>query len=279
MIICCCAARLVQCCPKFHRGQAFNVYEPQGGIRMLKGKNAIITGARRGIGRATVEAFAKNGANIWACARQPDAEFEAALCEVAEKHGVFAKAVYFDLCSDDAVKAAVREISKEKLPVDILVNNAGMAHGGTLGMTSVDKIREVFSVNFFSQLLMTQLAAKLMIREGGGSIVNLASVGGLEANPGYIAYGSSKAAVIWATKSLAKEYAPYHIRVNAVAPGLVDTEMGHYRQANELEKVMNRTPMGRMAQPEEIADAIAYLASEKASYVTGHILVVDGGRL
>ena len=258
--------------------RVLDTYEPQGGIRMLKGKNAIITGARRGIGRATVEAFAKNGANIWACARQPDAEFEAALCKISGEHGFFVKGVYFDLCRDDAVKAAVREISKEKLPVDILVNNAGMAHGGTLGMTSVDKIREVFSANFFSQLLMTQLVAKLMIRNGG-SIVNLASVGGLEANPGYIAYGSSKAAVIWATRSLAKEYAPHHIRVNAVAPGLVDTEMGHYRQENELEKVMNRTPMGRMARPEEIADAIAYLASEKASYVTGHILVVDGGRL
>lgn len=246
---------------------------------ILEGKNAIVTGARQGIGLAAVKTLAREGANIWACARQPDPEFEAALRETAEEHGVFAKAVYFDLCSDDAVKTAVREISKEKLPVNILVNNAGVAHGGTLGMTSIDKIREVFSVNFFSQLLMTQLVAKLMIRKGGGSIVNLASVGGVETNPGYIAYGSSKAAVIWATKSLAKEYAPYHIRINAVAPGLVDTEMGHYRQENELEKVINRTPMRRMAQPEEIADAIAYLASDKASYVTGHILVVDGGRL
>ena len=245
----------------------------------LKGKNVVVTGARRGIGLAIVKAFANEGANIWACARQPDEDFEKALHQLEQEYGVWAKPVYFDLRSEHEVKAAIQGISKEKLPIDVLVNNAGVAHGGTLAMTSIDKIKEVFAVNFFSQLLLTQLTAKLMIRQKGGSIINLASVGGLETNPGYIAYGSSKAAVIWATKSLAKEYAPYHIRINAVAPGLVETEMGHYRQENELEKVLNRTPMKRMARPEEVADAVVYLASDKASYVTGHILVVDGGRL
>lgn len=246
---------------------------------VLRGKNVIITGARRGIGLAAVQAMAREGANIWACARKKDTEFEIQLQKVAEEFQVWVKPIYFDLCEDIAVKEAVREIAREKLPIDILVNNAGIAHSGTLGMTSIDQIRKVFSVNFFSQLLLIQLTAKLMIRQKEGNIINIASVGGLEANPGYIAYGSSKAAIVWATKSLAKEYAPYHIRVNAVAPGVTDTEMGYYRQEDELKKVLERTPMKRMAKPEEIADSIVYLASEKSSYITGHVLVVDGGRL
>lgn len=246
---------------------------------ILKGKNVVITGARRGIGLATVKAMAKEGANVWACARKKDIEFEIQLQKLAEEFQIWIKPVYFDLCDDAAIKEAVSEMAREKNPINILVNNAGIAHNGTLGMTSIDQIRQVFSVNFFSQLLLIQLISKLMIRQKQGSIINIASVGGLEANPGYIAYGSSKAAIVWATKSLAKEYAPYHIRVNAVAPGLTDTEMGYYRQENELQKVLDRTPMKRMAKPEEIADSIVYLASEKSSYITGHVLVVDGGRL
>ena len=107
----------------------------------------------------------------------------------------------------------------------------------------------------------------------------MASVGGLEHEPGYLAYGSSKAALIWATRSCAKELAPHNVRVNALAPGLVDTEMGSYRNQTELDKVLARTPAGRMGSPGEIAEAIAFLASDRASYITGEILSIDGGRL
>ena len=106
----------------------------------------------------------------------------------------------------------------------------------------------------------------------------MASVGGIEATEGYLAYGSSKAALIYATKVMAKELGKYGICVNAIAPGLVDTRMGHFKTEKELEKVLDRTALGRMAFPEEIADAIVYMASEQASYVTGHVLVIDGGR-
>lgn len=246
---------------------------------MLKGKNAVITGARRGIGRAAVECFAGYGANIWACARKPDEAFEADMAQLAERYGVWIKPVYFDLADGGETAAAVKGILAEKLPVDVLVNNAGVPHGGTLFTTSIAKLREVFAVNFFSQVALMQYFGKYMLRKKSGSIINMASVGGLEHEPGYLAYGSSKAALIWATRSCAKELALHNVRVNALAPGLVDTEMGSYRARAELEKVLARTPIGRMGNPGEIAEAIAFLASDKASYITGEILSIDGGRL
>lgn len=245
---------------------------------LLDGKNAIVTGARRGIGRAVVEVLAENGANIWACAREQDEAFEADMAGLAGRCGPWVRPVYFDLADEGQTKEGVKSILKEKLAVDVLVNVAGVAHGGLLSMTPMSKLKEVFEVNFFAQVLVMQLVSKQMMRQKSGSIINLASVGGIEANPGYLAYGSSKAALIWTTRSVAKELAPFQIRVNAVAPGLTETRMGNYREEEELEKVLARTPMRRMARPSEIADAVLYLASDMSSYVTGHVLVVDGGR-
>lgn len=246
---------------------------------MLKGKNAVITGARRGIGRATVECFAGYGANMWACARKPDEAFERDMAELAQRFGVWIKPVYFDLADSEEMSAAVKGILAEKLPVDVLVNNAGVPHGGTLFTTSLTKLHEVFEVNFFAQIALMQYFGKYMLRKKSGSIVNMASIGGLEHEPGYLAYGSSKAALIWATRSTAKELAPHGVRVNGIAPGLVDTDMGSFRNGAELEKVLARTPAGRMGNPNEVAEAIAFLASDKASYITGEILSIDGGRL
>ncbi len=246
---------------------------------MLQGKNAVITGARRGIGRAAVERFTSYGANVWACVRTPDADFEAEMAALAERYGVWIRPVCFDLTNGEAMRTGVKQILAEKLPVDILVNCAGVPHGGTLFTTSVDKLHEIFEIDFFAQIALMQYFGKYMLRRRRGSIVNVASVGGLEHEPGYLAYGSSKAALIWATRSCAKELAPHGIRVNAVAPGLAETRMGRYRTPEELEKVLQRTPIGRMAEPEEIAEAIAFLASDHASYITGEIMRVDGGRL
>lgn len=246
---------------------------------MLKGKNAVITGARRGIGRATVERFAGYGANVWACARKPDDAFEQDMAQLAQRYGVWIKPVYFDLADSAEMAAAVKGILSEKLPVDVLVNNAGMPHGGTLFTTSMAKLQEVFTVNFFAQIALMQYFGKYMLRRESGSIVNVVSVQGLEHNPGTLAYGSSKASLIWATQSCAKELAPHGVRVDAVAPGLTDTYMGHYRESAETERILSQISMGRMAIPDEIAEVIAFLASDKASYITGEILVADGGKL
>ena len=241
-------------------------------------KNAIITGSNRGIGAVVLEELASRGYNVWACARKQNPDFEERLKILSNKSGVWIKPVYFELSNEDEIKAGLKSIMSEKLPIDILVNNAGMAFGGLMTMTPIAKLKEVFEVNYFSQILMMQLVARVMMRQKSGCIINMASVGGIETNPGYLAYGSSKAALIWATKCVAKELGPYGVRVNAVAPGFTNTSMGHFNKDEELNKMIEKTSLRRMASPEEIAKGVAYLASEDASFVTGHVLVIDGGR-
>ena len=244
----------------------------------LQGKNAIVTGSNRGIGFATVKRFAQEGCNVWACARKQNEVFENELKLLSEQYHVWIKPVYFELSDETEIKEGLKIIMGEKLPIDILVNNAGIPYGGLMMMTPVSKLKEVFEINYFAQIQITQLVVRIMMRQKSGSIINMASVGGIETEPGYLAYGSSKAALIWATKCMAKELGPHGIRINAVAPGLTQTSMGNYKNEVELNKVINRTSLHRMAEPDEICQAITYLASDEASFVTGHVLVVDGGR-
>lgn len=124
-----------------------------------------------------------------------------------------------------------------------------------------------------------QLVARQMMKQKSGCIINMCSVGGIETNPGYLAYGSSKAAMIWITKSVSKELGQYNIRVNGIAPGLIDTDMGNYKSEAELQKVLDRMSIHRMGKVEEVAKAALYIASEDADYMTGHIMVLDGGRI
>lgn len=241
--------------------------------------NAIVTGARRGIGKAIVTLFAESGINVWACASKKNEEFEEEMKELAEQNGVWIKNVYFDLKSESETKAALREIFKEKKPINILVNNAGIPFSGLMQMTSLDKLREVMEINFIAQIHVMQLVSKVMMRQKSGSIINMGSVGGIEAREGYLAYGSSKAALLWATRSVSKELARYNIRVNAVAPGLVETNMGKYKSDVERKKIIESISMKRMGMPEEIARSVLFLATDDSSFMTGTVLNVDGGRL
>lgn len=240
--------------------------------------NAILTGANGGIGRATLEKFASEKVNVWACVRQENEEFSTFCKKLEERYQVWIRVVAFDLSDEDEIKAGVKKIFDDKEPIDVLVNNAGMAHGALMTMTSMDKLKEVYQVNFFAQVQIMQLVVKKMMRQKKGSIINIASAGGVEAEPGYLAYGSSKASMIWTTRMLAKELGSLGIRVNAVAPGLTDTSMGQYKSEEELAKVLDRTALGRMATPEEVANAIYFLASDESAYITGDVLKVDGGR-
>lgn len=246
--------------------------------RILEGKNAIITGSRRGIGKATVEKFAQGGANIWACARDISAEDEAYFQGLSEKNNVWIKPVLFDLGDSGSIDSAIKGIIKEKKGIDVLVNNAGVSYGTSLSMMPISRIKELFDINYFAQLQMIQLVTKVMIRQKRGSIINLGSVSGMEVYVGNLAYGSSKAALMYATKLLAKEYASYGIRINAVAPGTVHTDMDSARTEKQMEEVIGRTALKRGAEPEEIANVISFLASDSSSYMTGSVVVVDGGR-
>lgn len=241
--------------------------------------NVVITGANRGIGKEFVTQFAQNQYNIWACARTQSDAFETEIAQIAEDNHVWIKPVYFDLTDEQQIKAGIKRILDEKMPIDVLINNAGMPHGALFTMTSLDKLREVYEVNVFAQVQIMQLIARKMMKQKSGCIINMCSVGGIETNPGYLAYGSSKAALIWITKSISKELAPYNIRVNGIAPGLIDTQMGKYKSDEELQKVIDRMSIKRMGTPEEVAKAALYIASEDANYMTGHIMVLDGGRV
>ena len=246
---------------------------------LLSGKHAIITGANRGIGRAMVESFARNGACIWAHARKETPEFLADMIALAERYGVVIDPVFFDLTDRVGMKTAVQQIAASNRPVDVLVNNAGVAHGGLFQMTSVNTVREIFEVNFFSILEFSQPIARLMQKRKTGSIVNVASLAGLDLRPGNVAYGVSKAALIAATKTLAAELGALGIRVNALAPGLTDTDMAGLMEEHARRNMIESSALKRLARPEEIADVAVFLASDMASFVTGHVLCVDGGTL
>lgn len=245
---------------------------------LLDGKNAIVTGCARGIGKAIFTAFVQNGANVWACCRARTEEFEAFARELAAAHGIRVTPLYFDLTDAAGMKDAVKAILAEKVPVDILVNNAGVTFNALFQMTSLEKMREVFEVNFFAPFLFSQYIARLMTRQKSGSIVNISSTAALDANPGRAAYGPSKAALWSLTRVMAHELAEHNIRVNAIAPGITDTDMVEASMSEaRIQAAVQSTRLKRIGQPEEIADAALFLASDLASYVTGEVLRVDGG--
>lgn len=245
---------------------------------LLKGKTAVLTGCNRGIGKAILEVFAKNGANIWACIRLMNDDFVDYTAKVAEKSRVTITPVFFDLADEGQVKEGIKTIRSAKQPVDILVNNAGVNFTSLFQMTPVNKMKEVFEINYFSQMLLTQSITKIMTRQKCGRIVNISSSAAIEGNEGRTAYASSKAAMIASTKVMAKELAIYNISVNAIAPGLTETDMMQGSTPKEaLEYTLQRISMKRVGKPEEIANVALFLSSELSTYMTGQVLRVDGG--
>lgn len=244
----------------------------------MQSGNVIITGSNRGIGKAFVESFADAGYNVWACARTANDVFEKWLGELSAVKGVWIKPVYFEMADKESLNAGIQSILDENLPIDVLVNNAGISTVGLLSMSKVDDIEKMFQVNYFSMLRIIQKVSKRMSRQKSGSIINMGSLAGIEPQPGKIAYGSTKAAVILMTKCLAKELGPMGIRVNAIAPGPIETEMIHQYKDEMLDRLASESALRRLGKKEEIANVALFLASEKASYINGEIIKVDGGR-
>lgn len=245
----------------------------------LDNKNCLITGTNRGLGKALTEEFASEGANIYAHTRTKSNEFTDAMNGMAAKYGVKITPLYFDMTDYKAMKTAMAGILKSGEAVDVLVNSAGIAHGGFLQATSVQKIKEVFDVNYFSVIQLTQLVVKIMtIHKTKGAVVNIASVAGMDLKPGNCAYGMSKSSVIALTSLMAKEYTPQGIRVNAVAPGLLETDMADLMEDTAREQMISGSLMKRLGKPEEVAKVVSFLASDEASFVSGQTIRVDGGQ-
>jgi len=245
---------------------------------LLKNKVAVVTGCNRGIGKEIVRVFAENGANIWACVRKENQSFTKFIHNLEQKHSVNINPVYFDLSDELQIKAGVKTIINSKQPVNILVNNAGIIFTALFQMYSMEKLREMFEINYFSQMLLTQYISRLMIRQRSGSIINISSSAAIEGNEGRTGYASAKASMIASTKVLARELAPYNIRVNAVAPGLTETEMMvNSTPEDALQETLNRICLRRVGEPREIANTVLFLASDLSSYTTCQVLRVDGG--
>lgn len=245
---------------------------------MLYGKNIVITGCNRGIGLSVLRLFAQNRANIWACMRTMHDETKNELEEISNQYHVKITPIIFDLKDTENVKEAADIILHEKIPVDGIVNNAGIVGSNRLfTMTSMEEIREVFEVNFFAPMYFTQRLLKNMIRNKNGSIVNVSSAAAIDGEPAQFEYVTSKAALIGATKKLSIELGRYGIRVNAIAPGITDTDMIQNMQKELLDKSISRTALHRLGYSNDIAEAILFLISDKSSYVTGQVIRVDGG--
>ena len=245
---------------------------------LLKKKTAIITGCNRGIGAKILEKFSSSGANIFACTRKKNSEFESKISELAKKYKIKIIPIYFDFADSEEIKSAAKKILDSGEAIDILVNNAGIIDVSIYQMTSIKKLKDMFEINFFSQTIFTQNIIKSMIRNKSGSIINLASITALDGNEGRSAYGASKSALIAQMKTLSKEVGIFNIRVNCIAPGLIDTEMlSKNTPKNIIENMKNKISLRRVGSPEEIADVALFLSSNLSTYISGQVIRVDGG--
>ena len=246
---------------------------------MLKNKTVLITGSNRGIGKAIAEEFAKNGANIIAHARKETLDFLNNLENLKNKYDVEVQPVYFELTNSEEMKLALKPLIISKSPIDILINCAGVAHVSMFSQTPISKIKEIFDINYFAQLEIIQLIMRKMTRQNYGNVINIGSVTGLITSEGQIPYSTSKLSLMQATKNLAAEYGRFNIKFNAVALGVVNTDMMKSLNDDEKKYFEDRTIMKRFCEPEEAAKVVRFLASDDASYINGQIIRVDGGLL
>lgn len=245
---------------------------------LLKDKVALVTGAGRGIGRAIAERFACDGAIVYINDLHVG-DMEQWAQECSGRNGTRVVPICFDVTDSTALKNGLMSIYKAEGRIDCVVNNAAIISNKKLGMIAKADMEKMYAVNVFAVIDMIQTASRLMARTGGGCFVNIASITGVVGSPGQVAYSSTKGAVISITKSAAKELAPQHIRVNAVAPGIVKTERFdelYMSDGGKIDSRIEKIALGRLGTPEDVADACSFLASDRASYISGQILGVDG---
>lgn len=243
----------------------------------LNGKVAVVTGATRGIGNKIAEVLLSKGAEVFITGHSDEGRLHSALeslSKLGKVHGHLGKS-----SDQEFNKKLYKDVFDKCRRLDILVNNAGILQDSLIGMVTPDMVKNVFEVNVYGVIYNMQLASRLMQRNKSGSIVNLSSIIGTNGNEGQVVYGASKAAVIGATKSAAKELAPYNIRVNAVAPGFINTDMIKGLPEDKYAERMNSIKMKRIGEPTDIANTVAFLSADESAYVTGQVIGVDGGML
>lgn len=245
---------------------------------ILKEKNALVTGGSRGIGRATAIELSKEGANVIITYNSNEEKAKEVIKEV-EKNGVKGLAIKADVSSEEDVKSMMKTIKSQFDSIDVLVNNAGVTKDNLLIRMKSEDWDKVINTNLKGVYLCTKAVVRGMMKKRYGKIVNIASVVGISGNAGQGNYSASKAGVIGFTKSIAKELGSRGINVNGVAPGFVETDMTEVLSEDIKEQSLKLIPLNRFAKPEDIANVVVFLCSEKANYITGQIINVDGGML
>lgn len=245
--------------------------------KLLEGKNIIVTGTAKGMGKKMVEVFAANGANVFAHARTETEEHKIFCENIAKENNVQIFPLYFDLRDTEALKEAIKTIRGTKLPIDGLVNNAGITYNSLFQMTDMGELRNQMEVNFFAPFLFTQYISKLMIRNKKGSIVSISSSAALDGNSGKSAYGASKAALLTMTMCVSEELAASGIRANVICPGVTATDMLSTMPDYIMDIQKEATFLKKVGETSDIANTALFLLSDYSSYVTGQVIRVDGG--
>lgn len=244
----------------------------------LSGKIALVTGGSRGIGKAIALKLASLGANIIINYTKSDTKAKEVI-KLAEEMGVKAIAIKADVSNKADVENLISKILDEFGRIDILVNNAGITRDNLLMRMKEEEWDDVININLKGTFNVTKAAIRTMMKQKSGSIINVASVIGITGNQGQCNYAASKAGIIGFTKSIAKEVAKKKVRVNAIAPGFIKTDMTNKLPDKVKEEYLSKIPLNRLGEPEDIANAVAFLASDLSSYITGQVLIIDGGLL
>jgi 3-oxoacyl-[acyl-carrier protein] reductase len=243
---------------------------------LLKDKKALVTGGSRGIGREIVLAFLREGASVW-FVDIAEGESMGEYQEIASGTGATVNYRECNVADESSVNEAVGAILEESGGLDILVNNAGITRDNLLFRMSADEWNSVLSVNLSSAFFISKVVLRQMAKQRSGSVINVSSIVGIIGNGGQANYSASKAGMIGFTKSSAREVAPRNVRVNAIAPGFINTKMTQALNEEQQNALKQQIPMGRIGEPEEVAKAVLFLASDLASYLTGQVIHVTGG--